>query len=58
MRHGEDLTAVYAEIAEELRSQYLLAYYAEDLPEETFRRVRVEAVEKDLSVRTIAGYFK
>jgi Ca-activated chloride channel family protein len=58
VRHGEDLTAIYAEIAEELRSQYLLAYYSDDLPEETFRRVRVGAVDPKLRVRTIAGYFK
>ena len=58
VRHGEDLTAVYDEIADELRSQYLLTYYSEDLPEETFRRVRVEAVDPDLEVRTLAGYFR
>ncbi|MFP3941884.1 MAG: VWA domain-containing protein [Thermoanaerobaculia bacterium] len=58
VRHGEDLSAVYREIGRELRSQYLLAYYSEDLPEETFRRVRVEAADPDLEVRTIAGYFR
>ena len=58
VRHGEDLSAVYGEIGRELRSQYLLTYYSEDLPEATYRRVRVEAVDPDLTVRTIAGYFK
>ncbi|HSL82976.1 MAG TPA: VWA domain-containing protein, partial [Thermoanaerobaculia bacterium] len=58
VRHGEDLSAVYDEIGRELRSQYLLTYYSEDLPEATYRRVRVEAVDPDLTVRTIAGYFR
>ena len=58
VRQGEDLSAVYREIGEELRSQYLLTYYSEDLPEATFRRVRVEAVQPGLEVRTIAGYFR
>ncbi|HEX6200872.1 MAG TPA: hypothetical protein VF150_11450, partial [Thermoanaerobaculia bacterium] len=58
VRHGEDLSEVYGEIGRELRSQYLLTYYSEDLPEATYRRVRVEAVDPDLTVRTIAGYFK
>jgi Ca-activated chloride channel family protein len=58
VRHGEDLSAVYGEIGRELRSQYLLTYYSEDLPEATYRRVRVEAVDPALRVRTIAGYFK
>jgi VWFA-related protein len=58
VRHGEDLSAVYREIGDELRSQYLLAYYSGDLPETTFRRVRVEAVRPDIEVRTIAGYFR
>jgi VWFA-related protein len=58
VRHGEDLSEVYGEIGRELRSQYLLTYYSEDLPEATYRRVRVEAVDPALRVRTIAGYFK
>lgn len=58
VRHGEDLSAVYGEIGRELRSQYLLTYYSEDPPEETYRRVRVEVVDPELEVRTIAGYFR
>lgn len=58
VRQGEDLSAVYREIGEELRSQYLLAYYAEDPASERFRRVRVETVDPDLDVRTIAGYMR
>jgi Ca-activated chloride channel family protein len=58
VRSGEDLSAVYREIGDELRSQYLLTYYSEDLPEATFRRVRVEAVQPGLEVRTIAGYYR
>ena len=42
VRRGEDLADVYREIGEELRSQYLLAYYSRDLSEETWRRVDVE----------------
>lgn len=58
VRQGEDLSAVYAEIGRELRSQYLVSYYAENPEAETFRRVRVETTDPDLDVRTIAGYMR
>jgi Ca-activated chloride channel homolog len=58
VRQGEDLSAVYAEIGRELRSQYLVSYYAENPQAETFRRVRVETIDEDLDVRTIAGYMR
>ena len=58
VRQGEDLSAVYAEIGRELRSQYLLTYYADDPQAETFRRIRVETTDPDLDVRTIAGYVR
>jgi hypothetical protein len=49
---------VYAEIGRELRSQYLVSYYAEDPGADSFRRVRVETIDRDLDVRTIAGYMR
>jgi Ca-activated chloride channel family protein len=58
VRQGEDLSAVYAEIGRELRSQYLVSYYAEDPGADSFRRVRVETIDRDLDVRTIAGYMR
>ena len=48
VRQGADLSKVYREIGEELRSQYLLAYYSKDLPEETWRNVKVETVKAGL----------
>lgn len=59
VRRGEDLAEVYREIGEELRSQYLLAYYSRDLPaEETWRRVDVETVLDGLETRTITGTYR
>lgn len=56
----DGLDAIYRQIDTELRSQYLLAYYAQPSPEETpesWRRVEVKVTEKDLRARTIEGYF-
>jgi len=56
----KNLDAIYRQIDTELRSQYLLAYYAEsdasDNPEE-WRKVEVEVKKKGLKARTISGYF-
>lgn len=57
-RVGEDLGAIYQEIAEELRSQYLVAYYPEARGDDVWRRVTVEVDRPGLKVRTISGYFR
>jgi VWFA-related protein len=54
----EELPAVYARIAELLRSQYLLWYPSgSDKPLERFREIRVEVAGEELEVRTIRGYY-
>jgi len=58
VRRDTDLAEVYREIGEELQSQYLLAYYSRDLPEETWRRVKVETVDSGLKTRTITGTYR
>lgn len=54
----EQLPAVYARIAELLRSQYLLWYRSDSSkPAEQFREIRVEVAGEELEVRTIRGYY-
>lgn len=54
----EELPAVYARIAELLRSQYLLWYPSDSSkPTEQFREIRVEVDNKNHEVRTIRGYY-
>jgi len=53
-----DLTANFQEIARELRSQYSLAYVSTNPAHDgTFRSIRIEPRDKNLRVRTKAGYF-
>jgi VWFA-related protein len=53
-----DLAANFQEIARELRSQYSLAYVSTNPTHDgTFRRVDIEALEKNTRVRAKAGYF-
>ncbi|MEM6456228.1 MAG: VWA domain-containing protein, partial [Acidobacteriota bacterium] len=55
-----DLDGVYDAIENELRSQYLLAYYAEDGGAGAagdWRRVRVEVDRPGLKPRTLTGYW-
>ena len=54
----DELPAVYARIAELLRSQYLLWYQSpsEKAPEE-FRKIEVTVNNPDDTVRTISGYY-
>lgn len=57
-KHVEDLPAVYARVAELLRSQYLLWYQSRsDKPVEQFRTVSVSVTDPTLQVRTIKGYY-
>ena len=54
----EELPAVYARIAELLRSQYLLWYPSpSDKPPEQFRKIEVKVDKADAIVNTIAGYY-
>jgi VWFA-related protein len=54
----EELPAVYARIAELLRSQYLLWYPSpSDKPLEAFRTIEVRVSNPEATVRTIAGYY-
>lgn len=54
----EELPAVYARIAELLRSQYLLWYQSpsDKLPEQ-FRKIEVKVKDPDAVVKTISGYY-
>ncbi len=54
----DDLEQIYAEIEKELRSQYLVSYYARDLGGDRWRRVTVEVDEAGAVARTLAGYFR
>lgn len=54
----EDLEPVYAQVAEELRSVYSLAYYPKNQNfDGQWRRVEVRVNRAGVSVRTRAGYF-
>jgi VWFA-related protein len=54
----DELPAVYARIAELLRSQYLLWYPSpSDKPAEEFRKIEVTVDDPGAIVRTIAGYY-
>ncbi|MEO1365722.1 MAG: VWA domain-containing protein, partial [Acidobacteriota bacterium] len=58
-REYQDLGAVYAEIEEELRSQYLLAYYPEGVERDRgWHEVDVELSRRDLEPRTLTGYWQ
>jgi Ca-activated chloride channel family protein len=54
----EELPAVYARIAELLRSQYLLWYTSpSDKPPEQFRTIEVRVTDPEAQVNTISGYY-
>ncbi len=57
-RVTDDLEDVYRDIEEELRSQYLISYYAQDLGGTRWRRVTVEVTEPGAEARTLSGYFR
>ena len=57
-RVTEDLEEVYSDIEEELRSQYLISYYARDYGGSKWRKVTVEVSEPGAQARTLAGYFR
>jgi VWFA-related protein len=52
----EELSAAYAQINDELRSQYVLAFATDHpLTDEEFSAVDVKVTDKELSVRTVVG---
>jgi VWFA-related protein len=54
----EELPAVYARIAELLRSQYLLWYPSpSDKPPDQFRSIEVKVDDPGLVIKTISGYY-
>ncbi|MDH3254583.1 MAG: VWA domain-containing protein, partial [Acidobacteriota bacterium] len=57
-RVGEDLESIYSQIDDELRSQYVLGFYARGEGENRWRSVRVDVDEAGARARTVAGYFR
>lgn len=58
IRSVEELDAVYRQIEEELRSQYLLVYQAPAASSgRGFREVEVDLLDPDLRARTLHGYY-
>ena len=55
---GDDLDAVYREIAEELESQYFIGYYSEQGDGREWRKLKVDVSGSGLSARTISGFFR
>jgi hypothetical protein len=56
-RVGADLREVYGEIARELRSQYVLGYYADRTAVGEWREVEVEMTVPGLTARAPSGYW-
>ena len=55
---AEELSSIYAQIEEELRSQYLLAYNSDSKSDVgNYRLVEVEMKKRGLKARTIHGYY-
>lgn len=55
---AEELSAIYRQIEEELRSQYLLAYPSPKASGEgTYRQVEVKVNKRGLKARTARGYY-
>jgi len=58
VRNDNDLDKAFNQISEELRSQYIVAYYPTDTSANGgFRKIKVETEQKDLKVLTRAGYY-
>ncbi len=57
-REYRDLSEVYGEIEQELRSQYLLTYYPQNKTAKGWRDVTIEVTKKGLKPRTLAGYWQ
>ena len=57
LANTKNLESIYEEIDVELRSQYLLAYYAEAGEDKIWRPVKVQVEGRGLKARTISGYY-
>lgn len=53
-----DLSKAYGEIADEIRSRYLLGYYPPDELAKGFHQIAVTARRRDVKVHARQGYFK
>jgi len=54
----KNLKNVYRQINNELRTQYLLTYYSSNPnPDNKWRRIEVKVTPKNLTARTISGYY-
>jgi VWFA-related protein len=53
----EQVDAIYAQIAEELRSQYMLGYTPDKQSSSGFHAIHLEVKTKDLIVQTREGYY-
>jgi Ca-activated chloride channel family protein len=57
IRNAQGLKETYAKLQNDLRSQYLIGYYAESMrKDQAYRTVEVKVDRKDAKVRTIRGY--
>lgn len=56
-KQGNELSNVYAAIADELTSQYVLGYLSTARADGAFRRVSVRVARPGLQARTRAGYY-
>jgi Ca-activated chloride channel family protein len=56
-RVGADLATVYAQIAEELRSQYVLGYYGQQDESTGWRKIEVDVSIPGLDVRSARGRY-
>ncbi|MBC8647536.1 MAG: VWA domain-containing protein, partial [Thermoanaerobaculia bacterium] len=55
---AKNLEAVYRQINEDLRSQYLLTYYSTNASgKEKWRKVEIKVEPSSLSARTLSGYY-
>ena len=57
-RVSDDLSAIYRQIDEELRSQYVLGYYAQSGEGDKWREIQVKVSAPGASARTIAGFYQ
>jgi len=58
IKSAAELTAIYAKIQEDLRSQYLVAYQSTNTsPETNFRTVDVKVDRSGVEVKTLHGYY-
>jgi VWFA-related protein len=58
IKSAAELSAIYASIQQELRSQYLVAYQSTNTsPEANFRTVEVKVAQPGLEAKTLHGYY-